>query len=155
MGQGIQEWPKYNFLKAVFRKFYLAHSWIPRPICAFHNSVVKEAITSTIMNSFSVKFILSTTKMLLVGSAFNKSENCRPVLFLKEKYCQNVSIEFNCFGVYVSKQSRCFFLRLHYSLIKFHTFLVDREHQRNHHFHERYLHLKPMSNYWNTDAGYK
>ena len=95
----------------------------------------------------SVKNILSTTKMLLVGSAFNKSENCRPVLFLKEKYCQNVSIEFNCFGVYVSKQSRCFFLRLHYSLIKFHTFLVDREHQRNHHFHERYLHLKPMSNY--------
>ena len=28
MGQSIQEWTKWNFLKSVFHKFYLVHSWI-------------------------------------------------------------------------------------------------------------------------------
>ena len=32
MGQGIQEWIKYNFLKAVFHIFYLVHPWISWPI---------------------------------------------------------------------------------------------------------------------------
>ena len=27
-GQGIQEWTKQKFLKAIFRKFNLVHSWI-------------------------------------------------------------------------------------------------------------------------------
>ena len=34
MQQSIQEWTKWNFLNAVFRKFYLDHSWILWPIFA-------------------------------------------------------------------------------------------------------------------------
>ena len=32
MGQSIQEWAKYIFLKTVFHKFYLVYSWILCPI---------------------------------------------------------------------------------------------------------------------------
>ena len=33
MGQSIEEWTKEKFLKAVFHKFYLVHSWILGLIC--------------------------------------------------------------------------------------------------------------------------
>ena len=32
MGQDIQEWTKWNLLKAAFDKIYLVHFWIPWPI---------------------------------------------------------------------------------------------------------------------------
>ena len=37
MGQGFQEWTMYNFLKAVFHKFCLAHFWISWSIGLSYN----------------------------------------------------------------------------------------------------------------------
>ena len=33
IGEGIQEWSKYDLWKTTFKKFYLVHSWIPWPKC--------------------------------------------------------------------------------------------------------------------------
>ena len=35
MCQGMQEWTKENFLKAIFQKFYLVHSWTLWPIFSY------------------------------------------------------------------------------------------------------------------------
>ena len=35
MGQGIQEWTKWNLSKTAFKHFYLVNSWMPWPIWRF------------------------------------------------------------------------------------------------------------------------
>ena len=47
MGQNIQEWTKETFLKAVFHKFYLVHSWI---ICLICNGMLLAKVTSIFKN---------------------------------------------------------------------------------------------------------
>ena len=41
LGQTIEEWTKWIFLKDVFHKFYLVHSWILCSICCHVSSMIK------------------------------------------------------------------------------------------------------------------
>ena len=69
MGQGIQDWINWNFLKAVFQKFYLVHSWI---LCPIYNYLKNLERTMEQLSSESpTKYLLLKSKIICEGLWFS------------------------------------------------------------------------------------
>ena len=58
MGQSIQKWIKSNFLKAVFHKFYLVHSWILSPKYRNSNSIESRKFLAKYIHLQIVVFVV-------------------------------------------------------------------------------------------------